>query len=167
MTQVGQGLPQPRNSHLPWLLDWLKSHFGGDLDLFRWAKSDKINNSSQPALIQVDPDGLGLELYHLGPTLIDAYCQAATNLADRDRITTGKWSAFAKEVCALWSLCLVCLPFCVQHYLKRLWTDYNEIVWRSPRWYNEDLNKFWWRFGPSYKSKWAKYVQNWEIWESL
>ena len=31
-----------------------------------------------------DPEALGLTFHHQGPTFINAYCQAATNLADRD-----------------------------------------------------------------------------------
>ena len=30
-----------------------------------------------------EPEALELALHHLGPTFINAYCQAATNLVDR------------------------------------------------------------------------------------
>ena len=42
-------------------------------------------------------------------------------------------------------VCLfVCLFVCLWTLLKKLWTDWDEILWRGPGQYNEELIKFWW-----------------------
>ena len=65
--------------------NWL--NFGGDLGLLKMSKLAKN------AIIVVawpdhgagdDPETLGLALHHHGPTYINAYYQAATNLVDRN-----------------------------------------------------------------------------------
>ena len=33
----------------------------------------------------INPEALGLAFHHQGPTFINAYCQAVTNLVDRDK----------------------------------------------------------------------------------
>ena len=47
------------------------------------------------------------------------------------------------------SVCLfVWLAVClVVTLFKTLRTDCNEILWRSPGWYKEQMNKIWWRSG--------------------
>ena len=40
--------------------------------------------------------------------------------------------------------------------LKKLWTDWSEILWRVPGLYNEELIKFWWWSEYSKMSKWPK-----------
>ena len=49
------------------------------------------------------------------------------------------------------------LSVCLQTtLLKTLWMDWDEILWRSPRQYNEELIKFWLSFRTSEVSTWTK-----------
>ena len=51
----------------------------------------------------------------------------------------------------------VCLSVCLwTTLLKTLWTDWDEILWRDPGWYNEELFKFWWWSRSSQMNEWAK-----------
>ena len=54
---------------------------------------------------------------------------------------------------------LVCLSVCLwTTLLRKLWTDWDEILWSGPKWYNEELIKLWWWPGYSTMSKWAKKI---------
>ena len=66
---------------------WLK--FGGDLSLLRWVNEQHVESVGAGN----DPETLKLA-FHQGPTLINAYFQAATTLADQD-------FSVSKEACAL------------------------------------------------------------------
>ena len=64
---------------------WL--NFRGNLGLLRWVNEQKntmIAVASRDRGAGNDPEALGLALHYHGPTFIDTYCQAATNLVDWD-----------------------------------------------------------------------------------
>ena len=77
-------------------------------------------------------------------------------------ITSLASTPWQKEVMFLVALvCLsVCLVVClfVDNITQKLWMDWDEILWRGPGWYNEELIKFWWWFRSSKMSKRAKHT---------
>ena len=58
------------------------------------------------------------------------------------------------------SVCLFACLLVSKITQKKLWTDCDEIIWRGPGWWKEELMKFCWWSGSSWMSKWAKKLNN-------